>query len=140
MYPDHTTNYELQHSPFGVSMPESSHRVQTFSSPMGSSSFLINNPSAVYAGDVWAPSGSHDPLILTDNPTTPSNYQFESSAWPGNGLSLSSSTEPASPSFGIHISKTGSPRARWCKIRAVVKWTILVKQNLSARKWRASYM
>ncbi|XP_031129566.1 calmodulin-binding protein 60 B-like [Ipomoea triloba] len=131
MYSDHTTisppSYELQQSPFGVSMPESSHRMGSSSS---SSCFLINNPSAVYAGDVWGPSGSQDPLIIT---TTPSNYQLESPlAWPGNnGLSATSSTERASPSFGINSSKTGKPRARWCKIRAVVKLTILVKK----RKW-----
>lgn len=43
--------------------------------------------------------------------------------------------------LGRIISSTVSPRpkARWCKVLAVVKWRILTRRNVAARKWK-SYM
>ncbi|KAL8540883.1 hypothetical protein ACS0TY_002213 [Phlomoides rotata] len=40
---------------------------------------------------------------------------------------------------GIGRTGTVSPRskARWCKVLAVVKWRILVRRNVAARKWKS---
>ncbi|KAJ7977883.1 Calmodulin binding protein-like [Quillaja saponaria] len=42
----------------------------------------------------------------------------------------------AFPSYSIHhISRTGNPKAGWCKIRAAIKWSISVRRDVAAKKW-----
>lgn len=119
-----------QDSPTAVSMPESFHGTQAYNSTLASS-FLVGDPySSIYPGDYdWDSSGSLDSLGMTDYLPPNNNYQIETPVWQGNGLLVSSSVQPVSPNIGFHITRRGNPRARWCTIRAVLKWKTLVKRK-----------
>ncbi|XP_019186290.1 PREDICTED: calmodulin-binding protein 60 D-like isoform X2 [Ipomoea nil] len=125
---------ELQHlDQYGDPMPETSHRMQVFNPNLGNSLALHN---FTCLEDDLASGGSLDPL---DNLTAGNNsdhYQFGSSSWLGNGVHFNSNLEPVHPDFFFHVpSSTGKPKARWCKIRAVVKWKMV-----AAKKWAALFV
>ncbi|KAJ9557384.1 hypothetical protein OSB04_011998 [Centaurea solstitialis] len=65
------------------------------------------------------------------------DFQMGSSFWPGNSFSTSpcnQTVDTTVPSdFGVCFSRIGSPRARWCKIRAAVKW-VSVMRNVAAKR------
>ncbi|XP_035833300.1 protein SAR DEFICIENT 1 isoform X2 [Helianthus annuus] len=56
--------------------------------------------------------------------------------WQGNNLLIDPSNQHidvVSSDFGICFSRNGSPRARWCKIRAALKWGS-VRRDVAAKK------
>ncbi|KAI7734900.1 hypothetical protein M8C21_021703 [Ambrosia artemisiifolia] len=56
--------------------------------------------------------------------------------WQGNELFIDPSNhhiDVVSSDFGICFSRNGSPRARWCKIRAALKWGS-VRRDVAAKK------
>ena len=58
------------------------------------------------------------------------------SLWHGNGLFIDTSNQTidiVSSGFGISFSRNGSPRARWCKIRAALKWKS-VRRDVAAKR------
>ncbi|GJY63433.1 cam-binding protein 60-like protein G [Tanacetum coccineum] len=58
------------------------------------------------------------------------------SLWHGNELFIDTSNQTidiVSSDFGISFSGNGSPRARWCKIRAALKWGS-VRRDVAAKK------
>ena len=58
------------------------------------------------------------------------------SLWHGNGLFIDTSNQTidiVSSDFGISFSRNGSPRARWCKIRAALKWKS-VRRDVAAKR------
>ncbi|KAG6430396.1 hypothetical protein SASPL_108461 [Salvia splendens] len=73
-------------------------------------------------------------------------FQVESSQWQGNGQYF----DPMNHAIGVISSDSslliprsgsgsGSPKTRWCKVLAVVKWRILVRRNVAARKCKMFY-
>ncbi|KAK1430032.1 hypothetical protein QVD17_12493 [Tagetes erecta] len=63
------------------------------------------------------------------------------SLWQGNELLIEPSNQILdifSSDFGICFSSNGSPRARWCKIRAALKWGS-VRRDVAAKKKADSY-
>ncbi|PWA81084.1 cam-binding protein 60-like G [Artemisia annua] len=58
------------------------------------------------------------------------------SLWHGNELFIDTSNRTidfVSSDFGISFSRNGSPRARWCKIRAALKWKS-VRRDVAAKR------
>ena len=64
------------------------------------------------------------------------DFQTGTSLWQGNELVIDPSNQTVnigSSDFGICTSSNGSPRGRWCKIRAAFKWG-LVRRDVAAKK------
>ncbi|GJX75037.1 cam-binding protein 60-like protein G [Tanacetum coccineum] len=64
------------------------------------------------------------------------DFQAGTSLWQGNNLVIDPSNQTVnifSSDFGICTSSNGSPRGRWCKIRAAFKWG-LVRRDVAAKK------
>ncbi|XP_031102440.1 calmodulin-binding protein 60 D-like isoform X2 [Ipomoea triloba] len=125
---------ELQHlDQYGDPMPESSHRMQVFNPNLGNSLALHN---FTCLEDDLASGGSLDPLDNLNAGNNSDHYQFGPSSWAANGLHFNSNLEPVYPDFFFHMpSSTGNPKARWCKIRAVIKWKMV-----AAKKWAALFV
>lgn len=69
------------------------------------------------------------------------DLQTGTSLWQGNELLIDPSNQILdifSSDFGICFSSNGSPRARWCKIRAALKWGS-VRRDVAAKKKAGSY-
>lgn len=115
---------------------ESSHRGQGFDPAYGNSYVMSDSPGGFFMGNFIGTNLSTDDLPVDDN------FQVGSlSTWQGNGLFLGSTNHEIgilSSNTGILISRNGSPKTRWCKILAVVKWRILVRRNIATRKWKQS--
>ncbi|XP_071726983.1 calmodulin-binding protein 60 B-like [Rutidosis leptorrhynchoides] len=63
-------------------------------------------------------------------------FQVGTPLWPENDLFMDPSNQSVdifSSDFGICFSSNGSPRARWCKIRAALKWGS-VRRNVAAKR------
>lgn len=100
------------------------------------------SPSTFYT-QAWTPgciySGS--PLAAEDLPVS-NDFQVKPPAWQGQGqgqglLPGSNNHEIGAVSnSGIAIPRVLTPRTRWCKLLSVVKWRILVKRSVAARKWK----
>ncbi|GER55431.1 calmodulin-binding protein [Striga asiatica] len=92
------------------------------------------SPVDFFTGEesMWASGGNYTgPQLSTDDLPLDNGFQVESPGWQGNG----SFFHP-----GIHeVGIISSSSERWCKILAVVKWRILVKRNVAARKWKSSF-
>nr|GEV70868.1 calmodulin-binding protein [Tanacetum cinerariifolium] len=59
------------------------------------------------------------------------------SLWHGNGLFIDTSNRTidiVSSDFGISFSRNRSPRARWCKIRAALKWGSVRRDDVESSK------
>ena len=65
------------------------------------------------------------------------DFQMGSSFWPGNALCsapCNQTVDTLSSDFGIIcFSRNRSPRARWCKIRAALKWGS-VRRDVAAKR------
>lgn len=96
--------------------------------------------SAGNGGNTWSPNSSNLAAEMS---------QLQVPTWSpiwaqnNNGFCLSSSSDSPElgvlthPNFGVHIStRTGKPRAAWCKIRAAVLW-VSVRRDLAARRMAA---
>ncbi|GFY80812.1 hypothetical protein Acr_01g0006210 [Actinidia rufa] len=84
--------------------------------------------SGPYVGETsWAASGSLGPVMQIGHLSAGDNSQVGISTWPGNvGI--------VSPNFGIHISRNGKPKARWCMIRAAMKLGLSVRRDAAAKR------
>ncbi|KAL0454731.1 UNVERIFIED_CONTAM: Calmodulin-binding protein 60 C [Sesamum latifolium] len=133
--PPYKTEVE-QHHNCSFELGESSCPTQgfnlTFRNSFGTSDSL---PGFYIGGNYVEHQLSTDDLPIDD-------FQVDSSALQGNGLFL----EPNNPEIGIFSSDSGilitrnpRPKTRWCKVLAVVKWRILVRRNVAARKWKRFY-
>ncbi|XP_057962886.1 calmodulin-binding protein 60 B-like [Malania oleifera] len=101
-------------------------------------------------GNIWAASGLPGQVALTNNLAVNDISQAQASTWsplpatwgPGNSPFLASSNGSeigiisSLPGFGVHFlrSRSGTPKARWCKIRAAVMCMISVRRNVAARR------
>nr|XP_043607441.1 protein SAR DEFICIENT 1-like [Erigeron canadensis] len=64
------------------------------------------------------------------------DYQNGTSLWHGNELFIDPSNQTidiVTSDYGIYFSGSGSPRARWCKIRAALKWGS-VRRDVAAKR------
>ncbi|XP_071736968.1 LOW QUALITY PROTEIN: calmodulin-binding protein 60 B-like [Rutidosis leptorrhynchoides] len=64
------------------------------------------------------------------------DLQFGTSVWQENEIFIDPSEQSVdifSSNYGMFFSSNGSPRARWCKIRAAVKWSS-VRRDVAAKK------
>ncbi|XP_057778793.1 calmodulin-binding protein 60 B-like [Salvia miltiorrhiza] len=126
---------EVEHGHCSYELGESSHCAQVFN-PMFRNSFAMSDPLThglcIAGHHSWGSEGDYmgmgshhlstDDLVVDD-------------AWQGNGLFID-------PGIGIISSdsaRSGSPKTRWCKVLAVVKWRILVRRNVAARKCKRFY-
>ncbi|KAL7084096.1 hypothetical protein ACP275_14G203800 [Erythranthe tilingii] len=117
---------------------ESSNSMECFNSPtlrndFGMSSDYYCPGGGLYIDNYVGGSQSH---LSTDDLPIDDGFQVESSssALQGNnynGLFVDSFVNGV---ISDRISKT-----RWCKVLAVVKWRILVRRNVAARKWNSFY-
>ncbi|KAI3448519.1 hypothetical protein Pfo_005184 [Paulownia fortunei] len=143
MSPPYKTEVEQDNCSFELG--ESSHSVQGFNPTFRNGFGMSDSPSGLYIGghDTWASGGNYmGSQLSTDDLLIDDNFQVESSAWQGNGLFL----DPSNHGIGIFssnseilIPRNGRPKTRWCKVLAVVKWRILVRRNVAARKWKHFY-
>ncbi|GMP40028.1 hypothetical protein CsSME_00010638 [Camellia sinensis var. sinensis] len=94
-------------------------------------------------GDNWAPSGSLGSFMQIGHLTANDNSQEQKPTWHGNGLFFAPNNETVgilSSNFDIHISRNGKPKARWCMIRAAMKWGISVRRDVEAKKWQSFFI
>ncbi|KAI7738759.1 hypothetical protein M8C21_033914 [Ambrosia artemisiifolia] len=87
--------------------------------------------------------GMHDMYVQINGASCNQNlgavdddWQTGTSLWQGNELFIDPSNQTIdifSSDFGICFSSNGSPRARWCKIRAALKWGS-VRRDVAAKK------
>ncbi|KAK4406724.1 Calmodulin-binding protein 60 C [Sesamum angolense] len=132
--PPYKTEMEQHNCSFELG--ESSYPMQGFNLTFRNSFGMSNSPPGFYIGGNYVENQlSTDDLPIDD-------FQVDSSALQGNGLFL----EPNNPEIGIFSSDSGilitrnpRPKTRWCKLLAVVKWRILVRRHVAARKWKRFY-
>lgn len=82
-------------------------------------------------GKSWAP------VMQITHLTADDNSQVGTSIWQGEGFFFAPTDNGvgiAASNFGIPISRNGKPKARWCMIRAAVKWGISVRRDVAARR------
>ncbi|KAL6560573.1 hypothetical protein OROGR_004132 [Orobanche gracilis] len=101
------------------------------------------SPGEFYMGEhpSWESGGNNYVMPQHDLPVD-ETFQVVSPAWQGNGLLIdpgNHETGIISSNSGILIPRNGRPKARWCKVLAVVKWRILVRRNVAEKKWRRSF-
>ncbi|KAL2492021.1 Calmodulin-binding protein 60 D [Abeliophyllum distichum] len=131
-------------SSFDVSFGEGSLQMQGFSSTLGNIFGMSNSQNGLNDGghtwDLGVNYGvSHQ---LMDDPSTSNNFQVKSSTWQGNGLFLDPTNHDIgiiSSNSGFLMPRNGKPKTSWCKVLAAVKWRILVKRNVAARKGKNFY-
>ncbi|KAL3515979.1 hypothetical protein ACH5RR_022881 [Cinchona calisaya] len=126
---------------FQASHGETSHQMEAFNS-ISNNGFVITDPYDELHNDrySWVSPDSLVPLGSTDQLVVNENFQVETSAWQGNGFSVTPRNQAlgavVSSDFGIRISTSGKPKARWCKIRAVIKWQMV--KNSCRKNGKAS--
>ncbi|XP_024968398.1 calmodulin-binding protein 60 D-like isoform X2 [Cynara cardunculus var. scolymus] len=114
----------------------------------GGSSMQFFSPSlrnSFIMRDFWnGPYGegcSSGPGMPSGPPPADFDFQTGSSFWPGNALCSAprnQTVDTVSSDFGICFPRNRSPRARWCKIRAAVKW-VSVMRNVAAKRMAELY-
>lgn len=123
--------YELDNSQLEVSV---STQMQVPPQALGYSFGMTDSWSGPYGcGSDWTPSGSLGPAMPTASfPADETWFPINSATTFGQGNSFlcSSSNEEV----GIRISRRGKQKARWCKIRAALKWGISVRRYVAARR------
>ncbi|XP_028086312.1 calmodulin-binding protein 60 G-like [Camellia sinensis] len=121
-----------------VSVVQQYQPLQVFTPTLRNSLMATNSYSGPYGGgNSWAPSGSSGPVLQIGHLTSDDNCPSEPTTWQGNGLFLASSNETVgnvSSNFGICDSRNGKPKARWCMIRAAIKWVISVRRVVAAKR------
>lgn len=119
-------------------------------SPMLRSSFILRDTyTGPFNGGIgWSSSGSPGPVMPNGHLAADDTFQFQTSTlfpvsatWgQGNSFFLAANNEAevgilsSHPNFGIGMSRKGKPRARWCKIRAALKWGISVRRDVAAKR------
>ncbi|CAL5380522.1 unnamed protein product [Camellia sinensis] len=118
--------------------------MQLFTPALGNCLMAADSCSGPYGGaDSWAPSGSLGSFMQIGHLTANDNSQEQKPTWHGNGLFFTPNNETVgilSSNFDIHISRNGKPKARWCMIRAAMKWGISVRRDVEAKKWQSVFI
>ncbi|XP_073310741.1 calmodulin-binding protein 60 B-like isoform X1 [Primulina huaijiensis] len=128
---------EQYNSSLEMCMASSSDQNQgTFNLTLGNSFEIDDSPAEFFVENdhIWASEENYagSQLLHQDLPV-----DGKPSAWQGRGLFLGSNNQNICTiysSSGIH-----SPKTRWCKVLAVIKWWILVRRNIAARKLESFY-
>lgn len=84
---------------------------------------------------------SSHPDMLAGRVAADFDYQIGPSLWQGNeqcGAPFNQTVNTVSSNLGIRFSRNGSPRGRWCKIRAAVKW-VSVMRDVTAKRMETFY-
>ncbi|XP_020551919.1 calmodulin-binding protein 60 C isoform X1 [Sesamum indicum] len=134
----------VEHENSSFELVESS-EMQGFNPAFRNGFELSNSSGGFYiAGQTWATGGNYmESHLSTEDIPVDDNFQVESSAWHQNQLFLGSNTGEigiTSSNSGILIPRNRRPKTWWCKLLAVIKWQILVKRNVAARKWKLLYL
>lgn len=135
-----------------TSVVQNNHPMQVFNPTLRSNSFsLADFISTHYNGEPnWYPNSSEGALVTSGQlpPASDTFYQVTSTfapttapLVPSNELLFASSGDDAENGiYGpLHSFVHISPKVRWCKIRAAVKWWLSVRQ-LAARRMAARRM
>ncbi|XP_071696847.1 calmodulin-binding protein 60 B-like isoform X2 [Rutidosis leptorrhynchoides] len=81
------------------------------------------------------------PSMLSGQVAADFDFQHRPSIWEGNEVCSGRCNQlvnMVSSDFNIRYSRNGSPRGRWCKIRAAVKW-VLVMRDVAERRMANLY-
>ncbi|KAK9292864.1 hypothetical protein L1049_020845 [Liquidambar formosana] len=123
--------------------------MQVFTPTLRNSFVMRDISSLPYSGGSgWAPGGSLGamsigPLAADEiSPVQMSSfYPVPTTLGQRNSLFFPSTNEPdigifshLPPNFAFQLPRSGRPKAGWCKIRAAVKWGILGKRDVAARR------
>lgn len=123
-------------SQLDVSVANNCHSLQAIY-PTLTNSFVMKDfcYGSYSEGRSAAPSGSLGSVLTGDLADDIS--QVEMSNWQGNGFFLppsNQSVDIVSSNVGFRFSKKGKPKARWCKLRAAIKWGISVRRVVAAKR------
>lgn len=84
-----------------------------------------------------APSGSLLESVSIRDIVADDISQHEMSNWQGDQFFLAPSNQSVanvSSNFGFCFSNSRKPKARWCKLRAAIKWGISVRRVVAAKR------
>ncbi|KAL0335453.1 UNVERIFIED_CONTAM: Calmodulin-binding protein 60 D [Sesamum radiatum] len=144
--PNNFTTYDdsVEHENSSFELGESS-EMRGFNPAFRNGFELSSSPGGFYiTGETWATGGNYvESHLSTEDIPVDDNFQVESSAWHQNQLFLGPNTGEigiTSSNSGILIPRNRRPKTWWCKLLAVIKWQILVKRNVAARKWKQLYL
>ncbi|XP_017224932.2 calmodulin-binding protein 60 B-like [Daucus carota subsp. sativus] len=87
--------------------------------------------------DTDTPSGSLNSVLMTGNSTADDISKVRNSTRQSNELFLASSSQSADFLRADTDHRTPSnqrPKARWCKLRAVITWGIFIRRNVAAKR------
>lgn len=82
-------------------------------------------------------SGSLNSVLMTGNLTTDDIFKVRTSTWQWNELFHASNNQSAdfvSSDIDCGFSSNQRPKARWCKLRAVITWGIFVRRDVAAKR------
>ncbi|KAI3509258.1 hypothetical protein L1887_24411 [Cichorium endivia] len=99
-------------------------------SPALRNSFILRDFSSEFSNGPYGEGCSSGPSTLSGQTAVDYDFQFGASLWPGIGL--------RDAPFNQTLRRNGSPRGRWCKIRAAVKW-VSVMRDVNAKRMAELY-
>ncbi|KAL4556222.1 hypothetical protein LXL04_038866 [Taraxacum kok-saghyz] len=113
--------------PYGVENNDQSevHTPTHFFSPNLRNSFILREFSSEFSNGPYGEGCSSGPSTLSSQGDGDYDFQHAASLWQGMDLHGA----PWNQSSG----RNGSPRGRWCKIRAAVKWTSVMRDVTAKR-------
>ncbi|KAI3752575.1 hypothetical protein L2E82_24609 [Cichorium intybus] len=93
-------------------------------------SFILRDFSSEFSNGPYGEGCSSGPSTLSGQTAVDYDFQFGASLWPG--------IELHDAPFNQMLRRNGSPRGRWCKIRAAVKW-VSVMRDVTAKRMAELY-
>lgn len=130
---------EEEQNNYCFKLGESSHPVQVLNPTFWNSCGMSDSSGGFYVGGhhSYAFSGNMRSQLSIDDLPIIDSFQVDPSALQGNG----SFADPRNYEIGMFssnpgkfIPRKGSSRTSWCKVLAAVKWRILFRRNVAARK------
>ncbi|KAL8155475.1 hypothetical protein AgCh_000748 [Apium graveolens] len=118
-----------------VSRTNNCHPMQAF---LPANSFKMEDIGYGFENERHDPqSGLLNSVLMTGNLTTDDIFKVRKSTWQWNELFLDSNNQSAVfvPSdIDCGCSSNQRPKARWCKLRAVITWGIFVRRDVAAKR------
>lgn len=106
-------------------------------SPALRNSFMLRD----FGSGPYGEGSSSGPSMVSGQLAADYDFQHEPSIWEANELRsapCNQTVDTVSSDFYIRFSRNGSPRGRWCKIRAAVKW-VLVMRDVAEKRMAKLY-
>lgn len=106
-------------------------------SPALRNSFMLRD----FGSGPYGEGSSSGPSMVSGQLAADYDFQPEPSIWEANELCsapCNQTVDNVSSDFYLRFSRNGSPRGRWCKIRAAVKW-VLVMRDVAEKRMAKLY-